>query len=199
MRAKFSRIYNLPVGNSLHSNAGRESRIKINREGFTLIETLVSILIVATLGIIITMSLSNLLNGSAKTEAIKDVKQNGDYALSSMEQNIRNAVNVYNQNGSNQVCNGSYSSITVVQPAKTINYTCDSSTDRISVVIDAGAINYLTGNTVSVSSADCLAMFTCSKDDSGYKTISIKFDLQSKSFPTVIQTYQTQVKLRNKP
>jgi type II secretory pathway pseudopilin PulG len=162
--------------------------------GFTLIETLVSILLVASLGIVITTTLANLLGGAARTETIKEIKQNGDAALSSMEQNIRNAVDVYHDNDTTHECLNTdfYSSITVVQPTQTIIYTCDVNSKRISIDVN----DYLTNTTVSI--ADCAGIFTCSKDVSGYKTVGIAYTLQSVTNPSITQVYQTQIKLRNK-
>lgn len=62
--------------------------------GFTLIELLIA---VTLLGIIASISTQAFILGfrsQGKSEALKEVKQNGDYALSIMESMIRNATDI---------------------------------------------------------------------------------------------------------
>lgn len=64
------------------------------RQGFTLIELLVVIVIVGVVGGIATIILSTTLQNASKGEMMREVKQNGDFALSVMERMIRNATGV---------------------------------------------------------------------------------------------------------
>ena len=84
--------------------------------GFTLIEVLVVISILAIVGGVFTMSIVSFTTSKNKSSSLSEVKQNGDYALSLMEQNIRNSappvscnspindqVTIRSENGSSQV------------------------------------------------------------------------------------------------
>lgn len=63
----------------------------VNKKGFTLIEILVVIGILAIIVVVGSTSFFNLLKGSTKTRTANLVKQNGNYALEVMGRMIRNA------------------------------------------------------------------------------------------------------------
>jgi type II secretory pathway pseudopilin PulG len=60
--------------------------------GFTLLETLISIGVVGAIGILITQVFFATARTNTKTELLKDVKQNGEYAMSVMSRMIRNSI-----------------------------------------------------------------------------------------------------------
>lgn len=62
-----------------------------NSSGFTLIEVLVVITILSIIGGVFTLSIVSFTTSRNKSSVLSEVKQNGDYALSLMEQNIRNS------------------------------------------------------------------------------------------------------------
>jgi prepilin-type N-terminal cleavage/methylation domain-containing protein len=59
--------------------------------GYSLIELLVVLVVFSVLTIILTQSMASSLRGSRKSENIIEVKQNIDFALSTMERLLRNA------------------------------------------------------------------------------------------------------------
>lgn len=65
-----------------------------NKEGFTLIELMIVIVLVGIIGTITTQVFLINLRSQNKSEILKEVKQNGDYATSIMESMIRNAGDV---------------------------------------------------------------------------------------------------------
>ena len=69
-------------------------RKRIN--GYTLIELLVVVAILGTVGFIVTQIFFTVLQSTAKTDLTREVKQNGDYALSVMEKIVRNAIGLDN-------------------------------------------------------------------------------------------------------
>ena len=79
------------------------------RQGFTLIELLVVIVIVGLVGGIATVILSTTLQNASKGEMTREVKQNGDFALSIMERMIRNATGISS-------CPGSSFELTITNP-----------------------------------------------------------------------------------
>jgi len=69
-------------------------------KGFTLIEILVSVSIVGILSLVISQAFFTTLRSNAKTELMKEIKQNGDYAMQTMVRLIQNA------GGVSQPCGG---------------------------------------------------------------------------------------------
>lgn len=65
--------------------------MKKNYQGFTLIEMMVVIGILLIVGTMAVGLFFQTLKGASKVEILKEVKQNGDYALGVMERMIRNA------------------------------------------------------------------------------------------------------------
>lgn len=65
--------------------------MKTKQSGFTLVEVLISIGILSVLGFLIATSLIGSLRGGNKSNIIGNIKQNGQNALSIMDQTIRSA------------------------------------------------------------------------------------------------------------
>lgn len=61
------------------------------KKGFTLVEVLVSIAVIAIIGTILTAIFSNTLRGSNKSQILAVIKQNGQAVLENMDKTIRNA------------------------------------------------------------------------------------------------------------
>ncbi len=64
------------------------------RNGFTLVEILVVIAIVAIVGLMLVVIFTNTLRGNNKAQILSVIKQNGQAVLENMDKNIRNADNV---------------------------------------------------------------------------------------------------------
>lgn len=62
------------------------------RQGFTLVEMMLSIGIIVLLSVMVSGFLFSLLSSSAKTEVVQEVRQNGAYALSVMERMLINSL-----------------------------------------------------------------------------------------------------------
>lgn len=125
------------------------------RHGFTLIEMLVSVAILGTVGLISTQIFFTTLRGAGKADIIREVKQNGDYALTAMERMIRNSVGV------SSLCNGT------AQSSLTIK-NLDSKATTFSLAGGQIASNsgiFLTNNKVSVSGLSFTCMSTLGKPD----------------------------------
>jgi len=161
--------------------------------GFTLLETLITILLFGVLGTVATVSLFTFLKGAANTEVTKELKQNGDYAMSVMEVTIRNATSITSLANCSDI--GTYANfITVTNPdATATTFTCSSSR------IQRGS-DYLTNSSVSVSSTTCSNMFFCRSVLGVPNEVIINFQLDQASTtdPLNQQTFQTKVGIRNK-
>lgn len=96
--------------------------------GFTLMETMVSVMILAMMGVVITQVLFTTIRVNTKTAVVQEVKQNSEYALTVMEQVIRNGrdVMVWDSDTSTYVCDGSHGTkLKVTNPDEsTTEYSC---------------------------------------------------------------------------
>jgi prepilin-type N-terminal cleavage/methylation domain-containing protein len=101
------------------------------RRGYSLIELLVVIALIGLIGSITTQIFLVGLRAQAKSEILKEVKQNGDYAMNVMESMIRNAVNI-----SDADCgNTPKTSITITNgDGLTTEFFCNASTRTIASI-----------------------------------------------------------------
>jgi prepilin-type N-terminal cleavage/methylation domain-containing protein len=86
------------------------------KKGFTLIELLVSLGIFAIIMVVGSTMFFSILKSASKSQAIQQVKQNGDYAISVMGQMIRNAVSLVE-------CDPQHNYITIQNPGAQIGET----------------------------------------------------------------------------
>jgi prepilin-type N-terminal cleavage/methylation domain-containing protein len=180
---------------------------KLTKRGFSLIEILVTLVIVGILGTVATQTLINILRNQSKAEIIKEVKQNGDYVLSKMEVEIRNARAVGIIGGSS-ACNTSGYGLTITNPDNSvtnlicINHRLQEQNIPATVPTPLPSPDFLSNALIQV--ADCTEFFTC--NDLGgdtTKIIHIKFTLeQAATNPTVAeqssQAFESEISLRNK-
>lgn len=170
---------------------------KVVSSGFTLLEVLVAIGITAVLMGIGGSTFFNLLKSAAKTEALKEVKQSGDYALSVLDVKIRNARDV------SSVCDGSaQTDLRIINPDNTTTvFDCVTlnNTERIRQTT-AGVTSYLTGDSVTLGECANLALACTATNE--YKTVRINFPLTQTSTQnspgTATQNFSAQITLRNK-
>lgn len=155
-------------------------------KGFTLVEILVTMSIVAIAGVILVMIFANTLRGSSKAQILAVIKQNSQSVLGTIDNAIRNADNIVcpevippatNASGDTLVVvkNGAYTrfrfinnSIEKDSPA---DFTASTCTDTSVSPVTLTNTDPKTG--VSVTNG----LFTRDKS-SGFKdTITVKFDL----------------------
>lgn len=168
--------------------ANEEIRQTKRSSGFTLIEIIVVFGLLSTVGFITSSIFFTTLKAGTKAELLKEVKQNGDYAISTMERMIRNARQISSR------CDGSSQSIEIVNPDyQTTQFSCGNQIASNSAFYSA----FLTTDKLVASHCS----FTCQKPISGPKTVIIKFALSQKGSPTrpeekASATFQTTVSLR---
>ena len=128
----------------------------IRHAGFTLLETLVAISIIATVAALIVQVFFTTARSNTKTELLKDVKQNGDYALEIMSRMIRNAIDVQT------VCaagGSDFKSFTIENPdggVTTLGCNFGNSVTRIASVSAANpSAEYLTSTDVTMGGSSC--------------------------------------------
>lgn len=151
--------------------------------GFTMIEMLVflSILIII-LSVSFTLLLTTL-NNSAKAEALKEVRQNGDFAISSMERYIVSAKSTE--------CLTGQSLLVTKLDGGTINFACQSE----AISSDSA---FLTNNQVVVS--DCL--FECTREEGLPGMVNISFTITAgdetlRSSERASLAFETKIIVRN--
>lgn len=167
--------------------------------GFTMLELLIVVLIFGILGAIASSSLFSLLKGASKTEIVKEVKQNGDYALSVMEQQIRNARDIASS------CAGvSSNAVSIINPDNSqTEFSCGGTPNRLRErTLPAGPYTNLINTSVIVTNT--CNIFTCTFDSiAQLKTVEIELDLAQTTVgapaaESASQTFKTTVTLRNK-
>src|SRR3989344_5749758 len=93
------------------------------KRGFSLIELLVVISLIGIIGTIITQVFILGIRSQAKSEIIKEVKQNGDYATSVIESMIRNSLDIQASE-----CNENTNLLTILNPdGYTTTFDCSGS------------------------------------------------------------------------
>ncbi len=78
----------------VHTERSRSGFTLARSAGFTLVEMLVAIAIVAILGMVLTAIFVNTLKGGNKSQILANIKQNGQVVLENMDKTIRGADNV---------------------------------------------------------------------------------------------------------
>ncbi len=166
--------------------------------GFSLIEMMITIVIVGIISTVLSAALFGLLHGASKADIIKEIKQNGDYTVAVMEIKIRNSLDV-------STCTGVASNqLTILNSDNTQStFQCNSTSLAIEENI-SGTIRVLTNSAVAVPACDTANIaFTCTSSTTGAKAISIAFNLKEAgtnktAAETSFQLFKTQVSLRNK-
>lgn len=103
--------------------------MKSSKPGFTLVELLVVVTLVGIIGVMTTQVFILGFRSQGKSEIGKEVKQNGDYALSLVEAMIRNAADI-----SQNQCNINSNKLTIVNPdGYSTIFDCSSGTNIASV------------------------------------------------------------------
>lgn len=139
--------------------------------GFTLVELMVVVVVVATVGTMVVNLFVINLRASAKSKALTNAKQNGDYALSVMERMIRNAQEVKSYC---PAVGATSSSLQIVNPDKGItNFDCSG----VQIASNSGI--FLTSNQLAVKSGSC--SFFCLKPQGKPAVVTVKFTLGQKS------------------
>ncbi len=174
-------------------------------EGFTLLELLISVTIIAGLSLLIAQSFFTTTRSNTKTEILKDVKQNGDIGLGIMSNMIRASTQV----ATPCLAGGTTSSSLAIKnpDGGTTTFGCvfDSGVSRIAS--SSGAVDYLTSTNITLGGIACTdgamsLQFTCTSLPSGGTTVKVNFSLSQKGTPVNLfergqASFQTTINLRN--
>ncbi len=170
--------------------------------GFTLVELLVAITLVGIIGVLVTQAFIIGLNAQAKSEVMKEVKQNGDYAISVIEQMVRNARDITGQS-----CNETSSlGFTIEnQDGYATTFACSSENSNISSIsatLEGEIISAVSLTTNKVTVTNCSFRIVCPTPPVSPKYVFVNFTISQlgESVPVrsrASQEYQTTISLRN--
>lgn len=185
-------------------------KVKNYYYGFTLIEILVVVTIIGLLSLFFTNIFFSTLKGGSKSALLTEVKQDGDYAIRTMEIMIRNAssLNCNIPEGACLTPPCTVSEIAIInQDGGQTNFSCyqDSMNNIEKIASNAGQLNggFLTGNSVTLdqnAALDCdfsELQFLCDFPAGRPPNVTINYTLRQKG-PTGRPEEQATVSFRNK-
>lgn len=171
--------------------------------GFTIIELLISVSIIGLLAIVATQTIISTIRTNLKTEALKEVKQNGDVTLSTMTRMIQNAQTV--TTACSQAGTAS-NQLTITNPdggSSTFSCIVDGALTRIASISAARTV-YFTNTSTTLGSPPCANQlrFTCRTFGSKPGTIDVAFTISQSAattnfFERASTNFTTSVTLRN--
>lgn len=181
---------------------------KITGAGFTLLEIMITTAIMAVIGILISQVFFTTTRVNTKTELLKDMKQNGQFAMDTISRMIRASLEI------NSTCTSSgsqSSSIQITNPdGQMTTFGCflDSSTGATRIASTSaysGQSDYLTSKNVSLGSTSCDSSsltFICTSSPDQPSRVKVVYTLRqigspNDSFGTASQTFETTVSVRN--
>lgn len=157
----------------------------MKKNGFSIVEVLIGIVIIVTVLVVIFNILFSSFSSSNKSNILKEARQAGSYALEIMEPIIRGASNI--------TC--SQDSVTIENP-RGENTTFSVINDRIA----SGSADkyYLTTDNLIVSNF----IVTCQSNPGNPAKVEISFDVSKtgeylRSSESVLQNFKTELILRN--
>lgn len=175
---------------------------RLGETGFTLLELLVSVTILAVIGTLVAQAFFTVFRSNTKTEILKDVKQSGEQTLLTMTRIIQNAQEV-------SVCPGGgtpLNSLAMVNPdGGTTTFGCvlDGTVTRIASI--SATNEFLTDSHVTIGGSTCAAsslVFECTTQSGEPSKITISFSLAQvgtpvDQFETAREDFQGSVIIRN--
>ncbi len=176
------------------------------KNGFTLLEILISVGILAVATTLIVQVLFTTTRVNTKTGLVSDVKQNGEFALDSMERAIRASTSIpgFCELGATSTT----SALITDANNNSITYACvsDGTAARIASVSSTG-IRYLTSANVTISDSgspgcdDSTLIFSCPDSNGIASPLTIRFTLvqlgaTTSAFAAARSTFETTVSIR---
>ncbi|MDP3955262.1 MAG: prepilin-type N-terminal cleavage/methylation domain-containing protein [bacterium] len=143
--------------------------------GFSLIEVLMVVFVMGIVVVVGSQLFFSVLKGASKTELVKQVKQNGDYALGVMERQIRSAKSI-------KECTPTSLRIVNQDDNETV-FTCLLQDDVNKIASNSST---LTGNSVTLGSGACPGslLFDCNGATLTPPKVTVTFSLYQKGSST---------------
>lgn len=174
--------------------------------GFTLIEVLVSIGIIAGIAAVVSQVFFATTRSNTKTEILKETKQQGEFAMEVMGRMIRSSRTITNTCSSGGTTMQSITVVAVDGGTTTFGCVEGGGVTRIAST-SAQRTEYLTSTNVTLGGTDCTGdslAFTCWSASGVPSEVQIGFRLAQKGTPvdqfeTAATPFQTTVIARNVP
>src|SRR5574341_1852665 len=128
--------------------------MKKNGAGFTLLEVLVAIGIMALVGTLIAQVFFTTTRSNTKVEITKDVKQSGDFAVEVMSRIIRNAVSITTVCAESGTTTSTITVTNLDERETTFGCLLDGTVTRIAST-SGTRTDYLTPTNVTLGGANC--------------------------------------------
>lgn len=183
-----------------------------SQKGFTLVELLMSIIILVAVGSVITGIITSSLRGTNKTTSIENIRQNGNYALAQMSRNIEYAqvFNGLSNDGTTYATSCPFSVVPTPTPVAT-NYKYIKVTHSNNSSITYNCISSpptLTANSLPLVDLNGVSLINCSisciqTNATDVPIIKIVFTLGPKNPSNLVENstppivFETSVTIRN--
>lgn len=164
------------------------------KRGFTLLELLMVVGMLGLIMVAITQLLASVLSGSGKSSAVQAVKENGQFALSTLEKTVRRAKSI-------TTCSGGTVTVVVPEISGDVTYTfgwVGSPTYRLTrTTTPPGTASDLVDTNVRVTSFSC-SLTAGTPGSPAVVSISMTLDKPSLSVDqsASAQTFTSSVSLR---
>lgn len=173
-------------------------------DGFTLLELVVSVAIVAIISVVLSQVFLVTLRTNAKTEISKDLKQNGDLALESMVRMIQKARRVTSPCAGTGTVSQSLTIINDDGGQTTYECVLDGGSTRLAST-SAQRTEYLTSTNVTMGGSQCSSSsfsILCAGGAGVPASVTIVFQLSSSgisdaAFEQANESFQTTATVRN--
>ncbi len=180
------------------------------KTGFTLLEIMITITIMGVIGVLISQVFFTTTRVNTKTELLKDMKQNGQFAMDTMTRMIRASTEI---NSACPTTGIQSTSIQITNPngQKTTFGCYYDATEGVSRIASSSAYSglsdYLTSQNVTLGGTSCAdtnmsLQFTCTSYADQPSKIIIEYLLKqlgtpNDSFNAASQRFETRVTVRN--
>jgi Tfp pilus assembly protein PilW len=171
-----------------------------------MIEILVAVSIMGILSIMISQAFFTSVRSNTKTELMKEIKQNGDYAVEILSRKIQNAISIETCNPHSLKILNQDTSETTIKTAED-NGICKIQMDTTYPSPTPEVAGYLTSGNLTVaytspSTCDDAVSFLCKPIGSSNRSVTIDFTLEQKgaaqnNYEKASLPYSTTVVLRN--
>lgn len=175
--------------------------------GFTLLEILVSIGILAIISILLSQTFISVTRTNSKGEISREIKQNGDSAIGIMTRLIQNSLTV---SSACDAAGTSANTLTIVNPdGGSSIFSCDAAGSGVTRLASASGetpttLQYLTSPDVTLGDDCATALnFTCTTLPDETKSVKISFNLSQLgsiqgTYEKATAAFTTTVNLRNR-
>ena len=172
--------------------------------GFTLLEMVVSLAIVAVVSVVLSQVFIATLRTNTKTEILKDTKQTGEIALETMVRLIQNAKSVTTTCDYAGTTSQSIVLINTDDGQTTLACVLDGTTTRLAST-SAEGVQYLTTPNVTMGGTSCATStleFMCKGGAGVSSSVTVSFQLAQSGvaagvFEQSSETFQTTAGMRN--